>query len=123
MSKTGGVAYSAHRLANALVQRGHDVTVFTTDERPGDACYHVRSVFSVRPADPVRAWLWQWQLAWSYGAQDFNEFDIIHAHDNCLFLQRPGSPLVRTLHGASIAEAINAITWKRRLWYLTVTPL
>lgn len=31
-AKTGGVAYAAHRLANALAKRGHSVTVFTTDE-------------------------------------------------------------------------------------------
>lgn len=121
-AKTGGVAYAAHRLSNALVQRGHNVTVFTTDERPADACYQVRIVFPSRPADPVRAWFWHWQLAWGYGAQDFNDFDIIHAHDNCVFFRRPGPPLVRTLHGAALAEAIHATTWKRRLWYLTVTP-
>ena len=35
-AKSGGVAYAAHRLANALAQRGHRVTVFTTDERSTD---------------------------------------------------------------------------------------
>ena len=57
-AKSGGVAYAAHRLANALTQRGHRVTVFTTDERPPNACYHVRKVLSSRPANPLRAWLW-----------------------------------------------------------------
>ncbi|MXX26442.1 MAG: glycosyltransferase family 4 protein [Caldilineaceae bacterium SB0668_bin_21] len=121
-AKTGGVAYAAHRLSNALAQRDHKVTVFTTDQRPADACYLVRRVFPERPRNPYRAWLWQWQLAWSYGAQDFSEFDIIHVHDNCFFVRRPGIPVVRTLHGAAMAEAIHATTWKRRLWYLTVMP-
>lgn len=121
-AKTGGVAYAAHRLSNALAQRDHNVTVFTTDQRPADACYLVRRVLPARPTNPYRAWLWQWQLAWSYGAQDFSEFDIIHVHNNCFFTRRPDIPVVRTLHGASWAEAIHATTWKRRLWYLTFTP-
>ena len=57
-------------LANVLTQRGHCVTVFTTDERPPDACYHVRKVLSSPPSDPLRVWLWLWQLAWRYAAQD-----------------------------------------------------
>ena len=121
-AKSGGVAYAAHRLANALTQRGHRVTVFTTDERPPNACYHVRTVLSPPPSDPLRAWLWIWQLAWRYAAQDFSDFDIIHAHGNNALIRHPGRPLVRTLHGASLGEAIHATTWKRRLWYLTVTP-
>ncbi len=121
-AKSGGVAYTAHRLANALTQRGHSVTVFSTDESPPDAYYNVRKVHSSRPPEPMRAWLWIWQLAWGYAAQDFREFDIIHTHGDNALLLRPGRPVVRTLHGASLAEAIHATTWKRRLWYLTLTP-
>ena len=122
-AKTGGVAYVAHRLANALTKRGHNVTVFTTDEKPSDASYCVRKVFSAPPANPLRAWLWHWQLARQYGAQDFNDFDIIHAHGNNALIRTGGRPLVRTLHGASLAEAIHAPTWKRRMWYLSLTPV
>ena len=121
-AKSGGVAYAAHRLANALAQRGHCVTVFSTDESPPDAFYSVRKVLSSRPSDPVRAWLWLWQLARRYAAQDFSDFDIIHTHGDNVLLLHPGRPVVRTLHGASLGEAIHATSWKRRLWYLTLTP-
>ena len=121
-AKSGGVAYAAHRLANALTQRAHCVTVFSTDESPPDARYCVRKVLSSRPSDPVRAWFWMWQLAWRYAAQDFSDFDIIHTHGDNVLLLRPGRPVVRTLHGASLGEAVHATTWKRRLWYLTLTP-
>lgn len=121
-AKSGGMAYAAHRLANALTQRGHGVTVFATDERPPDASYRVRRVLSTRPSNPLRAWLWLWQLARRYAAQDFSGFDIIHAHGNNALIRHPGPPLVRTLHGASLGEALHAISWKRRLWYLTLTP-
>ena len=120
-AKSGGVAYAAHRLANALTQRGHCVTVFSTDESPPDAGYCVHRVLSSRPSDPVRAWFWIWKLAWHYAAQDFSDFDIIHSHGDNVLLLRPGRPVVRTLHGASLAEAIHATGWKRRLWYLTLT--
>ncbi|MCY3993115.1 MAG: glycosyltransferase family 4 protein [Caldilineaceae bacterium] len=121
-TKTGGVAYVAHRQANALAQRGHNVTVFTADERPEDASYQVRRVLSARPANPFRAWLWIWQLAFRYSTQDFSGFDIIHAHGNNALIRTRGRPLVRTLHGASKAEAVHAPTWKKRLWYLSLTP-
>lgn len=121
-TKTGGFAYAAHRLANALTKRGHKVTVFTTDEKPADACYYVQRVLYARPANPLRAWLWLWQLAWRYRSQDFSGFDIIHAHGNNALIRPQGPPLVRTLHGASWAEAIHATNWKRRLWYLSLTP-
>lgn len=121
-AKTGGVAYAAHRLATALAQRGHEITVFTTDEKPSDACYQVYKVLSAPPTDPLRSWLWHWKLAWRFGAQDYSGFDIIHAHGNNTMIRRPGPPLVRTLHGAALAEAIHATSWKRRLWYLSVTP-
>ena len=121
-AKSGGVAYAAHRLANALAQRGHHVTVFSTDESPPDAGYCVHRVLSSRPSDPVRAWFWIWKLAWHYAAQDFSDFDIIHAHGDNVLLLRPSRPVVRTLHGASLGEAIHATSWKRRLWYLTLTP-
>ena len=122
-AKSGGVAYAAHRMANALAQRGHYVTVFSTDERPPEACYLVRQVLTSPPSDPLRAWLWLWQLAKRYAAQDFSNFDIIHAHGNNAMIRHPGPPFVRTLHGASWGEAIHSTTWKRRLWYLTVTPV
>jgi len=121
-AKTGGVAYVAHRLANALAHRGHSVTVFTTDEQPPGTCYQVHKVLASRPLNPLRAWLWLWRLAWRFAAQDFSDFDIIHAHGNNAMIRRLGPPLVRTLHGAAWAEAIHATTWKRRLWYLAITP-
>ena len=120
--KCGGVAYAAHRLANALCQRGHAVTVFTTDEPPADARYEVRTVLSHRPSGPLRAWLQNWRLALRFAAQDFSGFDIIHAHGDDALIWKPGPPLVRTFHGAALAEAIHAPTWKRKLWYLSFVP-
>lgn len=121
-AKCGGVAYVVHRLANALCRRGHAVTVFTTDERPAEARYDVRTVLSHRPSGPLHAWLQNWHLAHRFAAQDFSGFDIIHAHGDDALLWKPGPPIVRTFHGAALAEAIHAPTWKRRFWYLSFVP-
>ena len=121
-AKCGGVAYAAQRLANGLSQRGHLVTVFTTDLRPAEAHYEVRTVLSLTSANPLRAWLESWRLSWRYARQEFGGFDIIHAHGDDALVWKPGPPLVRTLHGAAMAEAIYAPTWKRKLWYLSFVP-
>lgn len=120
--KCGGVAYAVHRLANALCQRGHAVTVFTSDEPPADASYEVRTVLSHWPSGPLRAWLQYWRLSFRFAAQDFSDFDIIHAHGDDALIWKPGPPLVRTFHGAALAEAIHAPSWKRKLWYLSFVP-
>ena len=121
-AKNGGVTYVAHRLANAFCRRGHSVTIFSSDEKPPDALYDVRTVLPPTPDSPLRAWLWNWRLVRQYASQDFGSFDIIHAHGNNAFIWRPGLPLVRTFHGSTMAEAIKALTWKKRLWYLTLAP-
>src|SRR4051812_15532760 len=40
--KRGGIERSAHSLAEGLARRGHQVTVFSHDERPRGAAYDVR---------------------------------------------------------------------------------
>ncbi len=120
--KCGGVAYVAHRLANALCRRGHAVTVFTTDNPPAEALYEVRTLLSHRPSGPLRAWLKKWLLAGRIGAQDFSSFDVIHAHGDDALIWKPGPPVVRTFHGAALAEAIHASNWKTKLWYLSFVP-
>ena len=121
-AKCGGVAYVAHRLANALCRRGHAVTVFTTDDRPAEALYEVRTLLSHRPTGPLRRWLQNWHLAFRFAAQDFSTFDVIHAHGDDALIWKPGPPVVRTFHGAALAEAIHAPNWKTKLWYLSFVP-
>ena len=130
--KSGGGAYVVHRLANGLSERGHAVTVFTTDERPADARYQVRRVpahFASPPAGPglstrnvLHNWLQNWQVAFGYARQNFSAFDVIHAHGDDALIWKPGPPVVRTFQGSAMDEAIHAPTWKKRLWYLTFAP-
>lgn len=121
-TKSGGVAYVAHRLANGFCERGHAVTVFSTDARPPDARYQVHHIPAHFSPNVFRNWLQNWRVAREFAAQDFTRFDIIHAHGDDALLWRQGLPIVRTFHGAALGEAIHATTWRKRLWYLSFVP-
>jgi phosphatidylinositol alpha-mannosyltransferase len=118
-AKDGGVPYAAHRLANQLVLRGHQVVAFSLDERPPDAQYEVRTMPVQVPARGVSRWLAYWRLAWAFGQLDFSGFDAIHAHGNSLFVRTHGRPLIRTLHGSALGELRHAPTWRSKAYYLS----
>ncbi len=102
----GGVGYFTHGLCNTLTKRGHAVIVFSQDPAPGDALYEVvvfprtRSVAGYQSA-PL---MFPFQVA----KQDFSGFDVIHAQgDDHLILRSTAPPVVRTMHGSALAEAIH----------------
>lgn len=113
----GGVGHFTHGLAQALVARGHDVTVFSQDPAPADARYTVAHV-------PVRdGRLAPLAFPWALRRCDFSRFDIIHAQGDEQWLRRRGNPpVVRTMHGTALAEAwfngVRAGSPKRLLLHL-----
>lgn len=99
-----GVGYQVHYLANALVQRGHDVTVFSQASRPADALYHVVTVPSGRR-------LRTFGFAWNLRRVDFTPFDVLNAHGDDWFLWgRPRPRHIHTYHGSCFAETLHART-------------
>ena len=78
-----GAGYMAHRLAQVMVGRGHDVTMFSPCRRPDDATYrHVHL-----PLQGPRRTL-RWPLV--VRRLDLSGFDVFHAHgDDHLRLGRP----------------------------------
>jgi len=96
----GGVGHFTHGLAQALVARGHDVTVFSQDPAPDDAGYTVRRV-------PVADGMWApLAFPWALRRCDFSGFDVIHAQGDEQWLRhRDCPPVVRTMHGTALAEA------------------
>lgn len=96
-----GVGYQAHALANALSDRGHDVTMFSDCPRTEGARYehhHIKMAGSMRT----------FRFAWRLRSVDFREFDVLHAHgdDYWLWRRRPAVHL-RTMHGSCIEEALH----------------
>ncbi len=102
----GGVGHFAHGLANALVARGHAMTMVSQDPAPADARYQAWTVpvGSGRLASTLAPFAFPLQVA----RLDLRQFDIIHAQGDDQYLSRWWAPpVVRTLHGSSLAEALH----------------
>jgi phosphatidylinositol alpha-mannosyltransferase len=104
-----GVGYVVHYMANELVQRGHQVTVFSRSPKPDDAFYEVVVV-------PVGKRLRTLGFAWNLRRYDFTQFDVLNAHGDDWFLwgcRRPRH--IHTFHGSLMAEALHSKSWKGRI--------
>lgn len=99
-----GVGYQVHFLANALVRRGHEVTVFSQSGRSADSEYEVVIV-------PPRQRLRTFGFAWDLRRYDFSSFDVVNAHGDDWFLWGKSLPrLVHTYHGSCLAEMLHSPT-------------
>jgi glycosyltransferase involved in cell wall biosynthesis len=108
--KRGGVERIAHELADGLARRGHQVTVFSHDPRPGGASY------SVAPL-PWRAFVDTWlgrRLTMGYLGNllmfvtPTRGFDVAIVHGDSLLLPFSRTPYVRVVHGTAWEEARSA---------------
>ena len=94
-----GAGYQAHYLANALVRAGHRLTMFSMSPPPGDALYRHQQLPRAE-----RATIWRYAL--DLRRLDLREFDVLHCNGDDCFLKGKKRPRhIRTLHGASLAEA------------------
>jgi glycosyltransferase involved in cell wall biosynthesis len=104
-----GVGYQVHGLANALVRRGHAVTVFSPCPRPEDAAY---AVHVVPPGKRLRTF----GFAWDLRKIDFSRFDVLNAHGDDWFLWGVRRPRhVHTFHGSCLAEMLNIRGLKEKM--------
>lgn len=104
-----GVGYQVHGLANALCERGHEVTVFSPCEKPEGACYDVEMV---RPGKSLRTF----GFAWDLRKINFERFDVLNAHGDDWFLWGIPRPRhVHTFHGSCLAEMMNICGLKEKL--------
>lgn len=114
----GGVAFQAHYLANALVDSGHEVTMFTFSPWFEECRYKVHQF----PMNPKLRKLHAFLLAAKLAKTDFSAFDIIHTHgDNFLLFGK--HPQVRTFHGSAIDEALAAMTLRFRVYQTVIASL
>lgn len=104
-----GVGHQVHGFANALVDRGQRVTVFSPDLPGDDARYEHRYV---DPGPRLRTF----GFAWALRSVDWTEFDLLHAHGDDHFLFGvPRPPHVRTVHGSCLVEARHIPGMKAKL--------
>ncbi len=106
----GGIERVAHELAQGLVERGHEVVVFSHDPRPADAQYQVREL-------PWKGFVNTWigrRVTMGYLGNvlavlpNYRDFDVIIAHGDSLLLPFTRKPLVRVMHGSALQEAFHA---------------
>ena len=99
-----GVGYQVHYLANELVKRGHQVTVFSQTGRSPDSLYEVVVV-------PSGKRLRTFGFAWNLRRYDFTSFDVLNAHGDDWALwgcKRPRH--IHTYMGSCLAEAFHSKT-------------
>lgn len=102
----GGVGHFTHGLCNALVQRGHSVSVFSQDPSPAGATYRVVTLPS--PGGRIGRTMAPLGFPFQIAGVDFSGFDLIHAQgDDAWIPKGKNPPVVRTLHGSALAEAIH----------------
>lgn len=119
--KPGGVEVFVHRLANSLVDRGHEVEVLTYSSAPPDAAYAVREL-RPRAAEKSRL-LRQYIASWGLNFQRLDRFDVAHTHGDDWFWLRRALPVVRTFHGSAKHERQTASSLKRRIDKTLIYPL
>ncbi len=94
-----GVGYQVHALANMLVRRGHEVTVFSPCGPSDGALYRTQVV-------PLTGSNRTFKFAFAMRRVDWSPYDVLHAHGDDYWLWRRRVPAhVRTLHGSCFSEA------------------
>src|SRR5579871_195517 len=81
-----GAGYQAHYMANAMVRRGHRVTMHSLCPHPEDADYRTVTI------DPGRR-LRTFAFAWKLRGIDFSGFDVLHAHGDDYWLWGRRKPI------------------------------
>jgi phosphatidyl-myo-inositol alpha-mannosyltransferase len=110
--KPGGVDVFVHRVASALVERGHDVKILTYASDAVERPYAVRTI---RPASAYHSRTVRRYVApWLFNARDLSEFEVFHLHGDDWFFLRRRLPTVRTFYGSALFESLTATSAKRR---------
>ncbi len=119
--KVGGVDVFVHRLGNALVERGHDVSMLTfTAKAPADANYRLhrlgRGCIARSRSRPAVAPM-------TLTARSPSNVDVLHLHGDDWFYVGRRVPTVRTFYGSALCEARSATSTGRRILQSMIFPL
>jgi glycosyltransferase involved in cell wall biosynthesis len=110
----GGVAHQVARLSEALVNRGHDVTVFSFTTPSAATGFGCRRPPLASLARTKVGRLAVTPAAFALGR--YADFDVVHAHGDSHLLVRRRTPVVRTFYGSALDEARHAARLRRKAW-------
>ncbi len=98
----GGTERVVYSLTEALVEMGHDVTLFASGDSTTSARLDAPWPRSLRLDPDIRDWVATYTLMVEYVRQRSDQFDVLHFHidywPNSVFI-RQEVPFVTTLHG------------------------
>jgi glycosyltransferase involved in cell wall biosynthesis len=115
----GGVAHFSHYFANALVERGHDVTMFTFSPAFAESRYAVRTLPDANRANRFRPF----RFAAALARTDFSGFDVVHTFGDCYLMGGCRVPHVRTFSGSARDELRTAKSPQRKAFQAALIPL
>lgn len=114
-----GVGWASHRLANALVKLGHDVTVISPCEKPLDAKYGLLQI-------PLRGKIKTFKWGYKLRKVDWSKFEVLLAQGDDHLVPSKTIPVhIRTFHGSCFDEALRAKGFfkRMRMFLLGLTEL
>jgi phosphatidyl-myo-inositol alpha-mannosyltransferase len=114
-SSRGGVARQVSELANALVDRGNEVVIFSLTPSPIAARYETRELSKPRviPRGRVARFV---APPLVFARASYRGFDVVHAHGDSFLVRAAEAPIIRTFYGSAREEARHAT---RLHWRLT----
>ncbi len=102
-NEPNGVSVQVHRLAEALLLRGHQVTVYTFSPPVRGASYRTVTL----SAGTTSRFFRKFQPAVRFRAVDTTPYDIVHFHGDDYLCAGSGRR-VRTFYGSAFREALHA---------------
>lgn len=97
----GGIEWMVSLIADGLVDRGHDVTLFATGDSTTKAT--LEYVFTQAPGSGAINSVWHDTVHTAHAFHDISRFDVLHVHPWWSALVTGSAsevPMVHTLHGA-----------------------
>lgn len=119
--KPGGVDVLVDRLANTLVQRGHDVTMWSYSPAPPGCLYRHGQLLPQSMATRRLARLTVAPIR--LNRLCFGDVDVVHLHGDDWFWLRRAWPTVRTLYGSAIYEMRYATRVRRMVSQAALVPM
>ncbi len=111
-----GVAIQVHRLANALIVQGHDVSVYTLSAKPVDAKYSVICLKDFNAAKIINYLIWFKRILYPlwFKSLNFSKYDIVHIHGDGGFISYQKN-FIRTFYGTAALEMKNTKSFKGKV--------